>query len=290
MIDARSIFEELVSSITLNEDKDEIRSIAWMILEKLLGFSRTEIMAGKSVSTDERFTTSLSDAVRRINHGEPVQYVIGEAFFYGRKFVVNPSVLIPRPETEELIRAVLSEFSLGTDLKKRSHRRILDIGTGSGCISVTLALEIRNAEVMAADVSPAALTVARNNSVAHNTNIRFIEHDILEGPIQIHGIDVIISNPPYVTRREAGQMQRNVLNFEPHLALFVPDDDPLLFYRAIVKQAVMSLVPDGLLAVEINEAYGAEVGELLTRSGFTNVQIGKDISGKQRIVSGRKID
>lgn len=288
MKDARSIFQEFVNRITLDEHKDEIRSLALIILEKLLGLSRTEIMAGKFVAITEDLTTAITGAVRRINDGEPVQYVVGEAFFYGRKFIVKPSVLIPRPETEELIRIVLSKVSLDSGVKRGDKLRILDIGTGSGCIAITLSLEIDNAEVIAADVSPAALNVAKSNAVMHNTNVRLIEHDVLEGPIPFNDLDVIVSNPPYVTRREAGKMQRNVLDFEPHLALFVPDNDPLLFYKVILKQALGSLVPGGLLAVEINELYGKEVSRLLIDSGFSDVNIDNDIPGKQRVVSGRK--
>jgi len=288
MKDARSIFQELVNRITLDEPKDEIRSLALIILEKFLGLSRTEIMAAKPVAINEELTTSLTEAVGRINDGEPVQYIVGEAFFCGRKFHVNPSVLIPRPETEELIRVVLSKVSADAQPKRGDKFRILDIGTGSGCIAVTLSLALDSAEVVATDVSPAALHVAQFNAAMHHANVRLIEHDILKGPVPVNNLDVIVSNPPYVTRREAGEMQRNVLDFEPHLALFVPDDDPLLFYKAIVKQSLGSLVPDGLLAVEINEVYGAGVRTLLVDAGFSEVQIDNDVPGKQRVVSGRR--
>lgn len=288
MKDARSIFQELVSSITLQEHTDEVRSIALMILEHFLGLSSTEIMAGKPVSITEGLSASLAQAVTRVNDGEPVQYVIGEAFFYGRSFVVNPSVLIPRPETEELVRSVLSS-KIERGMEGQQRITILDIGTGSGCIPVTLALEIKGAQLVAADVSAAALAVAKINAERHNTEIRFIKHDILQGLIPIEDLNVIVSNPPYVTMAEARQMQPNVLDFEPHLALFVPDDDPLLFYRAIVRQAAKSLIPGGLLAVEINERYGQEISDLLINSGFRDVHIQKDIPGKPRVAVGRKI-
>ena len=282
--DAKSIFDEFVASITLNESRDEVRSVALIILEKIMGIKSTDVLAGKHVHITERLSAAMSDALKRINHGEPAQYVVGEAFFYGRSFIVKPSVLIPRPETEELIREVLS-----SDARARtSQARVLDIGTGSGCLSITLSLELKDAIVFATDISKDALAVAKRNAETHGASVTFIEHDILKDTVPVPDLDIIVSNPPYVTWHEADHMQTNVKDFEPHLALFVPNDDPLLFYRTIVEQAAVLLRIDGLLAVEINENYSREVSELFSAAGFKEIRILNDIPGKPRVVRGRK--
>ena len=285
MKDSKTIFRDLVGKITLDETQDEIQSIASILLEKLLGLTRTDVMAGKPVAITSFISDSLQQLVSRINRGEPVQYVVGEAFFYGRKFMVNPSVLIPRPETEELIRTVLAW--------RKSPRpsvslRVLDIGTGSGCIPITLSLELNDIRCFAIDVSVDALAVALTNAKVLGGKVSFIQHDILSGPVRIANVDVIVSNPPYVTIGEKNDMRRNVRDFEPHLALFVPDDDPLRFYHAIVSQAEYSLNTRGMLAVETNERYGAAVSDLFKTSGLADVQVIKDLAGKDRIVRGIK--
>lgn len=284
MREAKSIFDEFVSGITLDESKDEIRSIARMVLEKILGITPADVMGRKEVDVTEKVSASINEALKRINKGEPVQYILNEGFFYGRMFIVNPSVLIPRPETEELIHAVLSSAFRS----KASKLRVLDIGTGSGCIPVTLALELKDPEIFATDISPAALAVARRNAEMHGARVAFLEHDILAHSLPVGNLDLITSNPPYVTLREADHMQANVKDFEPHLALFVPNDDPLVFYRAIVKQAMDMLNNEGLLVVEINENFGRDVAELFASAGFVDVEILKDVPGKPRIVRGRK--
>lgn len=283
---AKRIFDEFVAGITLSESRDEIESVALIVLEKILGITSTDVMARKPIELTERLSASLSDALKRINNGEPVQYVVNEAFFYGRRFMVNPSVLIPRPETEELIRAVLSSGIASP----ASGARILDIGTGSGCISVTLFLELQDAKVFATDISNTALDVAKRNAEMHDAAVTFFEHDVAAHSLPVNGLDVVVSNPPYVTLREADQMQRKVKDFEPHLALFVPNDDPLLFYRVIVKQAMDVLNHGGLLAVEINENFGQEVAALFRSAGFADVQILLDVPGKPRVVRGRKLE
>jgi len=285
MKDLKTIFRELISKITLHESEDEIKTIALILLEKVFGITRTDVMTGRPVTISPVISDKLIQLVDRINNGEPVQYVVGEAFFYGRKFIVNRSVLIPRPETEDIIRTVLSW--------RKSHDparsvRVLDIGTGSGCIPITLSLELNGLRCFAIDVSADALAVALSNAKALGGNVSFIQHDILSGPIRIANVDVIVSNPPYVTMAEMNGMRRNVLDFEPHLALFVPNDDPLRFYRAIVNQAAYSLSDAGLIAVEINEKYGAAVCDLFMTSGLKDVQVIKDVAGKDRIVKGLK--
>jgi release factor glutamine methyltransferase len=219
-----------------------------------------------------------------VNNNEPVQYVTGEAFFYRRKFMVNPTVLIPRPETEELVMEVLAH------VKKKGLRtsRILDLGTGSGCIPITLALELPGSIVMATDVSANALNVARTNATTYGASIEFVEHDMLSNELAFTDLDIITSNPPYIPQQEKQSMHKNVLDFEPHLALFVPDDDPLKFYKSIAIKSKSALKKGGLLIVEVNEHHGHEVGNLFTAEGYDNIEIIYDLAQKQRIVKGIK--
>ena len=288
MENSKSIFRKLMGELTLDEGQDERRSIALILLEKVFGITNTDVMAGRPVILTPETSRSLATFVARINKGEPVQYVVGEAFFYGRKFAVNSSVLIPRPETEELIRTVLSWTTLVNRSAKTDFLTILDIGTGTGCIPVTLSLELRYARVFAIDVSADALTVARRNADILGAEVSFMKHDILKEPVRVPPLDVIVGNPPYVTLAEIEGMKTNVRDFEPHIALFVPDDDPLLFYRAIVSQARASLTDEGLLAVEINERYGPAVADLFRTSEFKEVEVVKDLAGKDRVVRGLK--
>jgi release factor glutamine methyltransferase len=286
MKNARALFLEMVSRVRLPERPEEVQAIIYLLFEDVFGISRTEILAGKMVPYDAKVAAALEGAIERINLHEPVQYVLGRESFYGRNFQVNTSVLIPRPETEELIRLVLlhgneKALQAGT----RPPLRVLDIGTGSGCIAITLSLELGRAEVFATDVSAAALSVASENAELLNAPVTFFEHNILREKLPLQGMDVIVSNPPYVTSEEKSAMQPAVAAFEPHLALFVPDDDPLLFYRHIVLQAREALSQKALLAVEVNEGYAQDVSDLFSREGFTEVRITKDIAGKDRIVS-----
>lgn len=212
---------------------------------------------------------------RQIEAGCPPQYITGYADFCDRRFAVRPGVLIPRPETEELIRWIRED--------KPEKLRMLDIGTGSGCIAVTLAADFPEAAVSAADISETALEVARRNAEANHAAIRFMRCDILtETPAGTY--DLIVSNPPYVTKKEQAAMRDNVLSHEPELALFVPDDDPLLFYRAIAKHGKQLLSPGGRLYFEINEAYGREVLALLLSEGYDGVELRADIYDKPRMV------
>ncbi len=287
MKNAKSIFHDIVSDITLQESPDEIKSIVWILLGKVLGISQTDILAGKVVSVTPDTTRILKESVKRINNHEPIQYIVGEAHFYGRTFQVDPAVLIPRPETEELIRTVLSwkRTRKGYD---KSPLKILDIGTGSGCIAITLSLECEGAGVYASDVSPQALSIAALNARRQEANVNFIEHDILREGIPFRNVDAIVSNPPYIPESEKRFMQTNILSFEPELALFVPDDDPLRFFREIVQKAEEALTTGGLLAVEINERFGREVREVFMSHGFAEVAILADVAGKSRVVKGTK--
>ncbi len=287
MKNSKALFQETMSGITLKESQEELQAIVYFLFENFFGVSKTDIMTGKPVPYPAETANRLRKAVERINKQEPVQYVVGEESFFGRKFQVNPSVLIPRGETEELIRIVLA-YRSALLLENDYHPpfRILDIGTGSGCIPITLSLEIGDAEVYCTDISNAALSVASNNAELLNARVIFVEHNILREKIPFRHLDVIVSNPPYVTTKEGSAMQVNVTAFEPHLALFVPDNDPLIFYKEIARQAKEVLKPKGLLAVEINEKFGKEVSDLFLGEGFSDVRVVKDVAGKERVVCG----
>lgn len=238
-----------------------------------------DILSEKSINFSEIELTTLHLLVDRLNNHEPVQYIIGEAYFYGRSFHVTSDVLIPRPETEELIdvvKAAALAFTLPT---------IIDIGTGSGCIPITLALELPTASVYATDVSEPALAVAKKNTKLLDTNVNYIQHDILHDAWPLNRVDIVISNPPYIASHERASMAQNVLAYEPHLALFVPDDDPLLFYKTILAKAKESLSKHGVVIFEINEAHGNEMLALMDVHNFDSIII-KDTSGKDRIVKG----
>jgi release factor glutamine methyltransferase len=286
MKNSKTLFHDLVSGIKLPEDKEEIESIVYQVMEYVFGLTRTDVLAEKSIADDSEKQRALRRIVQRLNKYEPIQYITGEAEFYGRKFKVNPSVLIPRPETEELTEELLSHWEeLFSDKKPV---RILDIGAGSGCIPITLKLEKGEAEVFATDVSERALKVAEENSKRLNAEVKFLKHNILDEDIPYRELDIVVSNPPYISVEEKNLMKRNVVEYEPPLALFVPNDDPLLFYKSIARKGLVVLNNGGLLIVEINERYGKEVAAALKDEGFTNIEIIKDLSGKDRMVKGLK--
>jgi release factor glutamine methyltransferase len=220
-------------------------------------------------------------AIKDLKKHVPVQYVVGKAHFYGSVFNVRPSVLIPRPETEELVDLIIKENKGITDLS------IIDIGTGSGCIAVSLKKNLQDAKVSALDISAAALEVATENAMLNNVEIEFIQRDILNEDLSNgQKFDVIVSNPPYVCRSEHSEMEKNVLDYEPHLALFVEDDDPLLFYRAITESAVRHGRAGARIYFEINQAFGQETADLMKEKGFENIELLKDINNKNRILRG----
>lgn len=257
----------------------EAHAVALRVLEDAFGVSRTDVYADKVRKFSSEEELRWQHIAERLSTGEPLQYVLGEAEFCGRSFGVAPGVLIPRPETEELVALVEQSVS--------GRSRILDAGTGSGCIAVSLALALPEAEVQAWDISPEALSVAQGNAERWGAAVDFRLCDMLTATPD-ERFDVVVSNPPYVCERERLDMTRQVLEHEPGLALFVPDDDPLRFYRALVGLSVRCLNSGGLLAVEINEAYGAETADLFSRSGLTEVQMLFDGFGKPRFVLGRK--
>lgn len=272
-----------ITALTIRHDLEqrysarEAAGLARIICCELLGQDTVDYYLGKDIILSSKQADELGDIMRRLRNFEPIQYVQGVARFLGREFKVAPGVLIPRPETEELVELMLKETP--------ADARILDIGTGSGCIAVSLSKELPGAKVTAWDVSEKALGVARENNAALQADVRFVLRDVLDcrsSPEECY--DVIVSNPPYVLEREKLEMERNVLDWEPSLALFVPDADPLLFYRRIAELGRTLLVPGGRLYFEINRAFGEETAAMLRGQGYINLRILKDISGNDRIV------
>jgi release factor glutamine methyltransferase len=280
MKNSKTLFQDFVGRVTLKESRDEIKSMAYLVFESVFGWSRTDVMSEKIIPENIN-EEELDRIVQRINHHEPVQYILGEAAFYGRTFIVSQAVLIPRPETEELVRMVIN-FARQTG---EPNTRIIDIGTGSGCIAVTLALELPTAKIFATDISEDALKVAVHNADKLGANVEFIRHDVIGSELPLT-VDIIVSNPPYIAKSERINMQTNVIGYEPEMALFVDSQDPLLFYKALVSKAKESLSTHGLLAVEVNERYGNEVRQLFQSNGFEDVQVVQDLFGKDRIVKG----
>ena len=283
MTNSKELFNDLVSRITLKEDKSEIQGIVYLLLEKKLGLTRTEILAGKEIASTE--PSIFNFYVTQLNDHKPIQYILGETEFYGRIFSVNPSVLIPRPETELLIYEILG------NLKNRNNKalRILDIGTGSGCIAITLSLEIHDAIVHASDISKEAIYSAKQNAAALDASVKFHEHNILSDEISFGPFEVIVSNPPYISEEEKEEMKRNVLDHEPHLALFAPAQDPLAFYKAIALKSKTSLSSGGSVWVEINEHFGNEVADIFKEYGYQAIRIIKDLDRKDRIVTAMQM-
>jgi len=280
MNNSKALFQDFINELTLNGNRDELQSIAYLVFDHVLSLSRLDILTNKEIAFTPEQKNKLKEIAIRLNKHEPVQYILEEAPFYGRSFKVNSSVLIPRPETEELIASILKLTANKTQL------HILDIGTGSGCIPITLALESKESKVYATDVSEQALTVATENSTRLQAHVNFIKHDILTEELPFENLDIIVSNPPYIALEEKSTMNSNVVEHEPHIALFVEDHDPLIFYRTIAQKAKHALRVGGLLIVEINERYGAEVAQLFIDNNFVEVDVIKDLSGKDRIVKG----
>jgi len=260
----------------------EIDSFFSMLSLHILKMKRIDISQSLFSVVSGKKYDKFQVAIERLKLYEPIQYIIGDTEFYGLEFKVNPSVLIPRPETEELVAWIIDGH------KKKQQISILDIGTGSGCIAVTLAKHLVNANVYALDVSLEALSLAKENALTNDVNVEFIEADILDWDYGDLQFDVIVSNPPYVRELEKEAMSANVLDHEPHLALFVKDDDALLFYRTITKVANKILKPNGQLYFEINESLGKDTYDLLSNSGYSAVELKKDLFQKDRMIKAIK--
>lgn len=276
----RNLWQRLLSLY----DEREAKAIVRLVLEERFGLTLAE-MLGDIEIRDNRYKIGeeeLENMMCRLEQGEPVQYVLGEAWFCGRRFHVEPGVLIPRPETEMLVEWVLEDERL--KIKDEGLIDVLDIGTGSGCIAISLALGLPSASVVGWDVSDAALRIARANAEQLGAEMSFVKQDALAAPDDIARWDVIVSNPPYVCASEAAQMEPHVLEHEPHEALFVPDNDALLFYRAIARYACRALKPGGRLLFEINPLYATELSSLLKSMGFAEVELRDDQFGKCRMV------
>lgn len=259
----------------------EIVSMAKLLLTRVFDMPAIELYAGKDNSFSVNERNRLDDILVRLQKYEPIQYIIGVEDFYGLTFEVDRNVLIPRPETEELVDWVIRE-NIGRGM------RILDIGTGSGCIAISLAKNLEEAEVVSWDVSEGALQVAARNCRRNNVEVRLEEKDVLQAIPSDEQFDVIVSNPPYITEKEKAEMEANVLDWEPGMALFVPDDDPLLFYRRIAELGRRMLAPQGRLYFEINREYGQQTTDMLKELGYRNIELKKDISQNDRMIKAEK--
>lgn len=276
MTNSKELFQEVLQKITFTSDRNEAEAVVRYLLEHRYELSQQELLLGKPITVD---VTQLNNDITRINQHEPVQYILETAWFFNRKFIVRPGVLIPRPETEIVVEAIIKEAS--------ENATILDVGTGSGCIAISLALET-SARVFALDISEEALNIARENAEALKASVSFSELDILKEPLPFSEIDLLISNPPYIREQEKKSMEQNVLGFEPSLALFVPDDDPLLFYRALAEQGKKILKSGGKILAEINSALGNETVDLMNEQGYHSVHLIKDMEGKNRIIKATR--
>lgn len=278
---ANELFISLHQRISAWYEPGEAKSITYLLLDTLFGLERKDIVTAKDIILSREKITRLTKVLSRLENQEPVQYILGETEFYGWKFIVNGHVLIPRPETEELVHLIVQEHKSFIP----SDFSLLDIGTGSGCIPVTLKKEWPAAEVFSLDVDENALSVAKKNAEKHDAAVTFLAIDILTTTPSLAPLDIVVSNPPYVLQKETGAMKPNVLDFEPPEALFVPDENPLIFYERIAHLATTGLLKNnGRLYLEINEAYGKAIISLLQQKGLKEVAIFKDMQEKDRMV------
>ncbi len=280
MLNSKKIIREKLSPIYSSE---EVESMTRIILEHATGYSRLQLHLHQSDQLPEPKIMQIGEILNRLITHEPIQYILGETDFYGLNFSVSPSVLIPRAETEELVDWIIKESG--------QCRSLLDIGTGSGCIPISIDKHTSMESIEGWDISEEALEMARQNAVGNDSKVRFSVQDIFNTsniPVSTRW-EVIVSNPPYVLAEESTLMEKNVLEFEPHLALFVPDHDPLIFYRIIAQFASVHLEHHGSLYFEINERMGEKTAELLREFGFDEILTRKDLQGKDRMIRARKM-
>ena len=268
-----------ISEITPFFDEMESESFFYIILEHLHNLKRIDLALQPDLEISEKELNNWEAIVAELKTQKPIQYILGETFFYDLKFEVNENTLIPRPETEELVALILNS-NTGTQKKLK----ILDIGTGSGCIAISLAKNIPNAQVFALDVSEKAIKMAQKNAKLNEVTITFLHQSILETDNLNQQFDIIVSNPPYIRNLEKIEINKNVLDYEPHLALFVENDDALLFYRKIAQLAKKNLNQNGQLFFEINQYLGKETLKLIEDLGFKNIQLHQDIYGNDRMI------
>lgn len=267
------------------QDEQEIESFFFILTEYLHNLKRVDLALNPNFELSDTEVEKWNIILADLQQEKPIQYITGEAWFYGLKFEVNENTLIPRPETEELVDWIIESQKLKVKSQKFD---ILDIGTGSGCIPISLKANLPQANVSAIDVSEKALEVAKRNAVSNKVEINFIQTNILEVEDLNQHFDVIVSNPPYVRNLEKEEIKKNVLDYEPHLALFVEDTDAFLFYRKIAQLALKNLAPNGLLFFEINQYLGKETVELLENLGFKNIELKKDMYGNDRMIRCEK--
>ena len=273
------MIKEITLQLVPQYSDAEARSIAILLMCNITGLSYTELLI-HTPSLNEEQEEELRKKIERVKKNEPLQYVLGETIFYGRRFKCDQRALIPRPETEELIDWIIN------DVSNDGNIRILDIGCGSGCIAITLSKEIKNSIVTALDISEEAISLTEENCKINSCQVECINDDIFN--FSDAQYDIIVSNPPYICDNEAANMESNVIDYEPHLALFVPDNSPLKFYEKITEYAARNLRSRGKLYFEINRKYGKEMQLLLEKFGFINIELRKDISNNDRMIKGEK--
>ena len=276
LISSPILIQQITDAISTHYDAAEARAIAFRCLDLGWNLSSMDIMLKKEVELPSDWSGRLA----RLAGGEPLQYVMGKTYFRDHLLEVNSDTLIPRPETEELVDLVLATAT--------ENARVLDVGTGSGCIPISLKLERSSLQVEAWDISSAAIVIARKNAHALKADVEFKKQDIFSWPTSAGSWDVIVSNPPYVTEEEKKEMANHVVDFEPHLALFVPNDDALKYYVALADFALERLTVGGYLCLEINQHFGTQMLELLFSKGFQEVQLKKDFKGNDRMIVARK--
>jgi release factor glutamine methyltransferase len=283
----RTQFTQELTSIF---DEKEIESFFYILLEAFHQLKRVDLVLNPDLKLDAFQLLQWETVLSQLKQQKPIQYILGETEFFGLPFYVNENTLIPRPETEELVDWILSNNRINESTHERmrtdevNQLKILDIGTGSGCIAISLAKNLSNDSVFAVDVSGKALATAKKNAELNEVKVTFIERNILETEDLNQQFDIIVSNPPYVRNLEKQEIHKNVLDYEPHLALFVEDNDALLFYRKITELAVKNLSKNGQLYFEINQYLGKEMVELLEKYNFKNIELKKDIYGNDRMI------
>lgn len=280
----KDLAQQFNSSLISIYEEEESQAIFLVALEKLLHYRWTDYLFKKEEIVIPEIRAKFEAIIKKLQEGIPIQYILGETLFYGLTFKVNPAVLIPRPETEELVVWILEKAQHLQSLS------ILDIGTGSGCIAITLKKQLPNAQIAALDISNDALTTAKQNAILNAVEVNFILKDILSArfDVQAQPYSIIVSNPPYITQTEKAAMHHNVLENEPHTALFVSNEQPLIFYEAIADYALINLKENGLLFFEINEYLAQETIQLLKDKGFKNIVLKKDMQGKDRMICCEK--
>ena len=275
--EAKSIFRQRLQGLY---DANEVDAMMRVVMEEVMHYSPVDVALREHQPLPDFFDARLEEIMRRLECHEPLQYILGVAWFHGHRFKVTPATLIPRPETEQLVDMVVDRWGDREDL------HVLDLGTGSGCIAISLARALKFAQVTGVDISHEALAVAAENAAALKTRVRWVEADMLEMPPQLlQPVDLVVSNPPYIAMSERATMERNVLDYEPAEALFVPDDDPLRYYRAIATAARSALTPGGMVYLEVSQYRGGAVADLLRQAGLSDVQLFSDSFGNERFVS-----